>query len=82
MRDRDKETYRKILKSDDRRGEVHKTVKLDCCGTVVEITKPGDQLILCPNPKCRKRSIVTWGLTPKISTEPSRQGDVLLPGGL
>lgn len=75
-RSEDKDAVRREMRADDRRSDPHVTVKLPCCGTQVEIKRAGDQMVLCPNPKCGKRSAITWSMfDPKITTEADRHGD-------
>lgn len=47
----------------------HTVLKLPCCGTAIEIFKKQDMWVLCPNKKCGKKNIVTFGLAPHIRME-------------
>lgn len=53
----------------DKKGSDKRTViRLDCCGSSVELQRLEDQYITCPNIDCRKQHFVTWSLRPKIQT--------------
>lgn len=70
----DKEQYQKQLREDEARSRISKMLKLPCCGAMIELRRPGDQFVLCPNDKCMKRSLITWSLNPTIKTEGVHDG--------
>ena len=62
------EQIRKLMREwDSAKGDQHKVVKLPCCGTSVEILRPEDQILWCP--QCAKRHALIWQRRPKLQSE-------------
>lgn len=56
-------------KSMERGADNRTVVQLKCCGASVEVTRLEEQVLICPNPECRKRHLLMWSLQPKIRSE-------------
>lgn len=53
----------------DKKGSDKRTViRLECCGSSIELLRPEDQYVTCPNVKCRKQHLVIWSLRPKVQS--------------
>ncbi len=53
----------------ERQQKKHTIIKLPCCGTSIELERPEDQYITCPNRVCGKRHFLAWSLKPKLQSE-------------
>lgn len=59
-------------KTDDAQKDKRTVVKLPCCGSSIEVTATQlgqEQWITCPNRRCGKRHLLTWGMNSKLQSE-------------
>ena len=62
MREVDPDHLRDVMRPNENKR--WKIVKLDCCGNNVEITRPEDQYITCP--QCFKTHLLIWSRVGKF----------------